>query len=82
MQTILDKIFRTKKKINSNQTGAENFDNCFCVIFDSYYKSFISGWALSTGNFSKILQSSKNIISKIVVIWRPRKAKTHMVIMK
>ena len=43
MQTILDKIFRTKKKINSNQTGAENFDNCFCVIFDSYYKSFISG---------------------------------------
>ena len=26
------------KEIKQNWTGAENFDNCFCVISDCYYK--------------------------------------------
>ena len=45
--TILDKIFRRRKKkkkkeIKQNWIKVENFDNYFCVIFDHYYKSFVS----------------------------------------
>ena len=43
MQSILDKIFATRYRNKKNWIGAENFDNCFCVIFDYYCKRFISG---------------------------------------
>ena len=29
-------------EIKQNRTGTENFDACFCVIFDRYCQSFIS----------------------------------------
>ena len=29
------------KDIKQDWTGAENFDNCLCLIFDCYYKYFI-----------------------------------------
>ena len=37
-------------EIGQNWKGVKNFDN-FCVIFDRYYKSFISGKRLGTGLF-------------------------------
>ena len=42
------KYLEQSKEIKQNLTGTENFDNCFCVIFDCYYKSFIS--AKKTGH--------------------------------
>lgn len=42
--TIMDEIFETKEKeIKKNWTEALKFDSCFCVDFDCYYKSIISG---------------------------------------
>ena len=38
-QNIWNKI----KKIKQYWAETENFGNCFCVIFDCYYESFISG---------------------------------------
>ena len=32
------------EEIKQNWTIEENFDNYFYVMFDRYYKSFISGW--------------------------------------
>ena len=37
------KYLEQNKKIKQNWTGAESFDNCFCVRFDCYYEKFISG---------------------------------------
>ena len=34
---------KQSKKIKQNQTGTENFDVCFCVIFDGFYQSFVRG---------------------------------------
>ena len=35
------KYLEENKKIYQNCKGTENFDNCFCVIFECYYKSLI-----------------------------------------
>ena len=37
------KYLEQTKGIKQNWPGAENCDNCFSVIFNCYYKSFISG---------------------------------------
>ena len=35
------KILEQSKEIKRKQAGAEKFDNCLCVIFESYYRIFI-----------------------------------------
>ena len=37
------KYLEKSKDTKQNWTGIENFDFCFCVIFDCYYLSLISG---------------------------------------
>ena len=37
------KIYQQCQEIKQNWAGRENFDICFCVIFDHLYQSFISG---------------------------------------
>ena len=55
--TIMDKIlFERSTEIVLNWTGAENFDNWLCVIFNCYCKSLIFGrktghWPLSPLDF-------------------------------
>ena len=37
------KYLEQNKKYQAKSAETENFGNCFCVIFDCYYESFISG---------------------------------------
>lgn len=41
--TIFDKIFGTKYRTSKVGQEQKTSDKCFCVIFDSYYKSLLSG---------------------------------------
>ena len=43
MSTITEKAYEKSEEIEQNWTGTENFITCFCVIFDRYYQSLISG---------------------------------------
>ena len=36
------KYLEQSKEVKENWTGGENVDDCFCIIFNFYYKSFIS----------------------------------------
>ena len=53
--TILDIC---DKETKQNWTGAENFDNWFCVNFDRYQKDLISGTKTGHQALSKILKFS------------------------
>ena len=35
-------ILEQSKGIKQNWTGAKDIDNCICLIFDHFYKSFVS----------------------------------------
>ena len=37
------KKLEQSKEVKQNWTGAENFENYFCLDFQVYYKSFIFG---------------------------------------
>lgn len=55
-------------QIRQNWTETENLDICFCLIFDGYYKSFISGrepghWAQSPTNYELFSQAISRFMS-------------------
>ena len=65
------------KEIKQNWTGAENFDNHFCVIFNQYDKSFYflkEDWALGSisTQFWQFSNISKfpNVLSRLATTYQ------------
>ena len=61
LQLHTDKIFGTSKEIEQNLIEPENFDICFCIIFDCSTNVFMSEkgyWALNLPNFEIFFNNS------------------------
>ena len=43
------KYLEQSKEIKQNWTGEENFDNCFCIILEGYYKILLLEGRLGIG---------------------------------